>query len=169
MARTGIALGSNLGERLDHLRTARVALRRLHQGPEGAFRKSSVYETAPVDCPPGSQPFLNAVIDLETDLSPLELLDALQDIERTLGRPDQREKNSPRTVDLDLLCHGDTEISHPRLELPHPRLTQRRFVLVPLEEITPPFSLPGIPQSISELLTGLPEGESDPLLFRSDW
>lgn len=98
---------------------------------------SSVYETEPVDCPPGSGSFYNAVIELETGLPPLELLGRTQEIEQTLGRPAERERNAPRTVDLDLLYYDNLKLTEEGLILPHPRMWERAFVLLPLSEIRP--------------------------------
>ncbi|MGC3989233.1 MAG: 2-amino-4-hydroxy-6-hydroxymethyldihydropteridine diphosphokinase [Chthoniobacteraceae bacterium] len=131
-----IALGSNLGDRMQNLRAAGEALQRLHH-PEAPFLASRVYETDPVDCAPGDPLFLNAVVALQSALGPLELLDALQAIEQQMGRPPEHEVNAPRTIDLDLLAAGDWEFTHPRLILPHPRIAIRRFVLAPLCDLSP--------------------------------
>ncbi len=138
MALVGISLGSNLGARLTHLGNALACLRET----EGICASphllvSSVYETEPVDCPPGSESFYNAVVEIETRLQPLELLRLTQGIERNLGRPDERERNAPRTVDLDLLYYDDLDFSEEGLILPHPRIWERAFVLLPLSEIRP--------------------------------
>lgn len=135
MARVGISLGSNLGERLANLRAAVARLRPLLSSPR--LLASPVYETEPVGCPPGSGPFFNAVVEIETELPPLELLAATQAIERELGRPAERETNAPRTVDLDLLYYGGTAFDLPGLVLPHPRMAERAFVLKPLAAIRP--------------------------------
>ena len=133
MMRCGIALGSNLGNRLSHLRKAWQLLAPLHHGA-GSQLTSPVYETAPVDCPAGSDDFLNAVVEWEVpdDSDPCLLLDRLHEIEKIMGRPEERSRNSPRTLDLDLLYCGDLVTTTPGLVLPHPRLTERRFVLEPL-------------------------------------
>lgn len=135
MARVGISLGSNLGDRLAHLRAAVGALERVRSSSH--LLLSSLYETDPVDCPPGSGAFLNAVIELETALPPRELLVQTQAIERELGRPFLRERNAPRTVDLDLLYYGELTMAEADLTLPHPRMFERAFVLKPLAEIRP--------------------------------
>ncbi|MCB1236154.1 MAG: 2-amino-4-hydroxy-6-hydroxymethyldihydropteridine diphosphokinase [Verrucomicrobiae bacterium] len=153
--RAGIALGSNLGDRLAHLRTARERLLALHEGADAEFLVSSVRETEPVGCPPGSGAFLNAVIEIVTTLDPFILLHEAQAIERRLGRPNQRAKNSPRTVDVDLLYAGDITLDDPRLVLPHPELRKRRFVLEPLAEIRPDLQLPGFDTSVAGLLEAL--------------
>src|SRR5262245_44689322 len=129
-----IALGSNLGDRAAYLHQAVEALRR--QPGIAVTRLSSFHETAPVGGPPGQGPFLNAAAELRTDLSPGELLRVLLDTERTLGRV-RGEHHGPRTIDLDLLFHGDQVLQEPGLTIPHPRLPERLFVLGPLAEIAP--------------------------------
>jgi 2-amino-4-hydroxy-6-hydroxymethyldihydropteridine diphosphokinase len=142
MARVGISLGSNLGDRLANLRAAVAGL----SGARSSVHLlvSSIYETEPVDCPPGSGTFFNAVIEIETDLSPLDLLACTQAIERDLGRPSGREVNAPRTADLDLLYYDDITISEGDLILPHPRMFGRPFVVKPLAEIRPDLIPDGI-------------------------
>jgi 2-amino-4-hydroxy-6-hydroxymethyldihydropteridine diphosphokinase len=139
--RAGIALGSNLGDRNAILTEAIGHLRDLHE--EGEFLVSGLHETWPMNCPPGSPLFLNAVVELETSLEPLIFFRQLQSLEMASGRPEYRGINEPRTLDLDLLyCDGIT-LCLPELELPHPRITERSFVLVPLAEIRPDLQLPG--------------------------
>lgn len=141
--RAGIALGSNLGERSAILKEAIGHLALLHRKGHGEFLASSLHETLPVDCPPGSPPFLNGAVELETSLQPLELLHHLQNLEAAFGRPQAREYHAPRTLDLDLLYCDEMTLSHPELELPHPRILDRPFVLIPLVEIRPNLRLPG--------------------------
>ncbi len=137
-----VGLGSNLGDREAALAAAALRLARLDGTRLSAL--SSVYETAPVGGPPGQPPFLNAVAAVETALSPRRLLDGLLAIERDLGRIRGPERNGPRTIDLDLLLHGDSRLrAGEDLEVPHPRLSSRAFVLVPLAEIAPGAILPG--------------------------
>lgn len=131
----GISLGSNLGDRLGNLRTAVTCLQEV-QGSDHLLL-SSVYETDPVGCPPGSGSFYNAVIEIETELAPHDLLRKTKAIEKALGRPTAREVNAPRTVDLDLLYYGEIVLSERDLILPHPRMWERDFVLMPLAEIRP--------------------------------
>lgn len=147
--RAGIAMGSNIEPREKSLRDATDFLRGLHR--DGPFLVSSIYETSPVDCAPGTASFLNATAEISTNLPPLELLGELQKYEFRQGRPLEREKNSPRTVDLDVLYYGDMTLSAPRLELPHPRMTSRGFVMLPLAEIVPDLVLPGESHTVSEL------------------
>ena len=153
--RCGIALGSNIGDRMAHLRAARSALESLHQG-SAAPLVSPVYETEAVDCKPGTAPYLNAVMEIETDRDPAALLNALQQIERSMGRPAQHERNAPRTLDLDLLYAGDLTLQSAELTLPHPRLATRRFVLPPLADLRPELILPNADRSIAALLSALP-------------
>jgi 2-amino-4-hydroxy-6-hydroxymethyldihydropteridine diphosphokinase len=163
----GIGLGSNLGDRLAHLRQARDLLR--EASGVTALRQSPLYETAPVDCPPGSAPFLNAVIELSTTTSPRALFNTLAAIERQLGRIRTAIRNSPRVVDLDLLYFEDIELSEPDLVIPHPRLAQRRFVLAPLSVLCPNRVIPGTGTTVQALLDGLPGDTDTARLWRNDW
>jgi len=133
-----VALGANLGDPRATVLAAFAALANL---PESRVaRCSSLYRTAPVGIL--SQPdFVNAVALLETSLPPDSLLDALLDIEARFGRI-RRERNGPRTLDLDLLLYDDIELDLPRLTLPHPRLHLRAFVLLPLAEVAPDLAIP---------------------------
>jgi 2-amino-4-hydroxy-6-hydroxymethyldihydropteridine diphosphokinase len=152
-----IALGSNLGDREKILTTATDRLGWLGR----VVARSSLYETEPVGY--RDQPaFLNAVLGLETKLGPLPLLHALLSIERELGRDrSQGVYNGPRTLDLDLLLLGDAIVAGKELTLPHPALSQRRFVLAPLAEIAPQLRHPQLKQTMADLLAYLPiEGEN---------
>jgi 2-amino-4-hydroxy-6-hydroxymethyldihydropteridine diphosphokinase len=132
-SRAYVGLGTNLGA--DLLATLTQAARALAALPgTRLLALSSAWRSAPVDA--GGPDFLNAVAALETVLAPIELLDALQAIEHAHGR-ERPYRNAPRTLDLDLLLHGDTVMDTPRLSLPHPRLGERAFVLRPLLEIAP--------------------------------
>ena len=129
-----IGLGSNLGDRLETLRAARAALD-LIPGVR-VTAASHIYESDPVG--PGAQgPYLNAVVELETTLEPRPLLAALFVIEQSHGRDRSADavRWGPRTLDLDLLLHGDRHLEEPGLEVPHPRLHERAFVLLPLAEL----------------------------------
>lgn len=163
--RTGIALGSNLGDRLAQLAAARDFVFLLHQGSSAALF-SGLYETEPVDCKPGTDAFLNAVVEIETRLEPADLLRRLCAFERESGRPQIRAENSPRKIDLDLLYVGDALIDSPKLVLPHPRMTTRRFVLQPLADIRADLVLPGLRASVGELLSGLPPNPAVRLVAR---
>lgn len=119
--------------------------------------RSSLYSTAPVGY--ADQPrFVNAVVALETELAPLDLLAALQRIEQAFGRRRVAGlRNGPRTLDLDLLLYDDLRLDEPQLALPHPRLHERAFVLVPLAEIAPTLVEPRSQQAVAALLAALPE------------
>lgn len=152
--RFGIALGSNLGDRQANLeRGVDLLLARLPDACEVVG--ASLYETDPVDCAPGTQAFLNTVIELQASLTPMEMHAHLVAVEALLGRAARRERNAPRTLDLDLLYADDYQSDDPVLTVPHPRLHQRRFVLEPLAEIRPFLRLPGLDQSIVEALAFL--------------
>lgn len=151
-----IALGSNLGDRLACLsQGVGEMLARLDHARLTAV--ASVYETAPVGCPPGSQNFYNSVVEIECPMAPHAVQKVLQSIERMLGRPDERERNAPRPLDLDILYAGQMRVDDDVLTLPHPRLHLRRFVLQPLAEISPDLILPRHAQTVAQLLAALPD------------
>jgi 2-amino-4-hydroxy-6-hydroxymethyldihydropteridine diphosphokinase len=152
--RTGIALGSNIEPRLAFLQAAWRQIDSLHVGAQPVLC-SKVYETSPVDCPPGSPLFLNAVLELSIRVEPMQLLQKLQGIEQSLGRRPSATRNSPRVIDLDLLYCEDVVISTPRLTLPHPRIAERLFVLRPLADIRPKLILPTFSRNVEELLRKL--------------
>jgi len=127
-----IAIGANLGDAQAAVREAIAALDAI-PGTRVAAR-SSLYRTAPVDAQ--GPDFINAVVAVETALAPLALLEQLQRIEQAAGR-ERPYRNAPRTLDLDLLSHGAAQMATPALTLPHPRMNERAFVLVPLAEIAP--------------------------------
>lgn len=135
-----IALGANLGQPCRTLRTAFAELDHLPQ--TRLLRASSLYRSAPHDCPPGQPDFINAVAALATHLEPEALLAALFDLEQRHGRV-RLARNTARTLDLDLLLYDAIAHVSPQLTLPHPRLHLRAFVLVPLAEIAPDLQLPG--------------------------
>jgi 2-amino-4-hydroxy-6-hydroxymethyldihydropteridine diphosphokinase len=142
-----IALGSNLGDRAENLRLAREQI----DGPDvRLLRASSIYETSPRDVE--DQPwFLNQVIECETDLFPRQLLARLQKIERGMGRKRTIAKG-PREIDLDILLFGNAVVKAPELEVPHPRMADRRFVLEPLAELVPDKKHPGTRRTMREML-----------------
>jgi len=162
--RAGVALGSNLGDRLAQLRRARRAIEKL-PGVSRAILASALYETDPVGCEPDAAKFLNAAIEFQYDGEAQDLLRELAAIEAAYGRPERHPKNSSRTVDLDLLYFGDTELETAELQLPHPRLAERAFVLRPLSEIRPDLILPKQDASVKELLARLPDA---PAVVRRD-
>jgi 2-amino-4-hydroxy-6-hydroxymethyldihydropteridine diphosphokinase len=139
---TYIGLGSNLDEPLQQVKSALIELARL---PETrCVQHSSLYRTAPVG-PPDQPDFINAVAKLETGLGPESLLDALQRIEQNHLRVRQGPRWGPRTLDLDLLLYGTHQLATARLQIPHPHLTQRAFVLLPLAEVASRnLQIPGV-------------------------
>jgi len=140
-----VGLGSNLGERESAIRRAAELV--------GAARLSPIVETEPWGYEPQPR-FLNAVAEVDTPLSARAFLDHLLDVERRLGRKRTGPRWGPRTIDLDLLLFGDERISEPGLEVPHPRLLERRFVLEPLAALVPERKIPGN-GTVSEALAGL--------------
>ena len=158
MPRVGIALGSNLGDRLGNLQSACDCLREIAT-PGEPFLQASIYQTEPLLCPPGSPLFLNTVVEIDYAGSPFELLDLTRAIEKKLGRTESSERNAPRVIDVDLLYFGDEFIDTAALVLPHPRLGERRFVLQPCAEIRPGLILPGHTGSFAELLANLQSAE----------
>jgi 2-amino-4-hydroxy-6-hydroxymethyldihydropteridine diphosphokinase len=164
MRTTYIGMGSNLaswaGAPEATLDAATLRLESLGR----VTRRSSLYSTAPVGF--AEQPrFVNAVVELETELAARELLDRLLAIEQEFGRDRAAGfVNGPRSLDLDILLYGDVEISEPELVIPHPRLAERAFVLIPLNEIAPQAVVPGVAKTVGQLLARLIEAakaESD--------
>ena len=149
--RAGVALGSNLGERLANLRNARRDIATL-PGVLHPLRASAVYETEAIGCEPGAPKFLNAAIEFGYAGEARDLLRSLAAIEKLLGRPANHARNASRTVDLDLLYFGELEIDTAELQLPHPRLADREFVLRPLADIAPDLVLPRQTESVGALL-----------------
>lgn len=149
--RVGVALGSNLGERLAHLRNARKDIGAL-RGALPPMRSSAIYETEPVGCEKGAAKFLNAVIEFGYAGNAPDLLLQLAAIEKLWGRPGAHPKNVSRTIDLDLLYFGELEIETVDLQLPHPRIAEREFVLRPLADIRPDLILPKQSESVGVLL-----------------
>ncbi|MBI3332570.1 MAG: 2-amino-4-hydroxy-6-hydroxymethyldihydropteridine diphosphokinase [Candidatus Omnitrophica bacterium] len=148
MAIAFIGLGSNLGDRPRNLASAIDRLRRL---PDTKVVQASGWiKTAPIGGPP--QPvFLNGVVQLETGLSPRILFESLQQIERAMGRPHPHPRWGPRVIDLDLLAYGDLILEEPDLVIPHPRMHERPFVLIPLAEIAPAWIHPKLGKRIQAL------------------
>lgn len=155
--RVGIALGANLGDRHANLAEGFRFLDRLDG--RGRALRSGLLETAPVDCAPGDPPFLNAVAEIHYTGEPAELLRCLLEFERELGRAPSGERpvNAPRPLDLDILYFDELVITTATLTVPHPRMTQRRFVLEPLAQIRPELILPGESKTVAELLAELPK------------
>jgi 2-amino-4-hydroxy-6-hydroxymethyldihydropteridine diphosphokinase len=153
-----VALGSNLGDALGGVLQAVGRLQELSDHP---LRKSSLWRTTPVDCPPGSADFVNAVVALvpRAGETPESLLKKLQALEKEFGRAPKKVLNEPRPLDLDLIAFGNEIRAVPELILPHPRAHERRFVLEPLAEIAPDFVLPGQHETVAALLEKLPSNE----------
>jgi 2-amino-4-hydroxy-6-hydroxymethyldihydropteridine diphosphokinase len=149
-----IALGSNLG---DSRQNIEEALKRLEKFSREVFLRSSLWKSTPVDCPPGSPEFINAVSGMAPLVSetPESLLGKLQDVEKEFGRRSKTVLNEARPLDLDLIAFGDEVRDSPGLVLPHPRAHLRRFVLAPLAEIAPELILPGQKKTVRELLANL--------------
>jgi 2-amino-4-hydroxy-6-hydroxymethyldihydropteridine diphosphokinase len=149
-----VALGSNLG---DSRRVLEAAFQRLQEFSATPIRRSSLWRSSPVDCPPGSPDFLNAVAALVplAGETPESLLGKLQALEVEFGRQPKVVTNEPRPLDLDLIAFGSELRNSPHLTLPHPRAHRRAFVLQPLAEIAPDLKLPGVARTVSVLLAGL--------------
>jgi 2-amino-4-hydroxy-6-hydroxymethyldihydropteridine diphosphokinase len=157
-----LSLGSNLGDRLDNLRRA---LGLLCSAGVSLRRTSSVYETEPVDQP--DQPwFFNCVAEVSTLLEPLPLLHKLRSIEASLGRRRIVPKG-PRTVDIDLLLYGELVLTTAELTVPHPRMSQRRFVLEPLRELAPNLLLPDSSRTVEQVFRDLRDPARVRLLIKT--
>ena len=163
----GIALGSNLGDRLANLRAARQAIDSL--ADKSSVLASRVYETEPVDCEPGAEKFLNAVVEFDYAGDPLNLLEQLIRIEGSLGRKRDHPKNVSRKIDIDLLYYGDCKMHNERLQLPHPRIHLRKFVLQPLADIRPDLVLPNERKTVRDLLVELEESGELVRFTDDDW
>ena len=145
-----LGLGSNLGDRMANLHTAMTNFMIL--------RQSAYYETEPVDFL--DQPwFLNAAIEIDTTLTPMELLQFCQELENRMGRQKEMPKG-PRLIDIDLLFYDDVVLSNARLTLPHPAVPDRRFVLEPLNEIAAGYFHPVLKRTIAELLASCTDASS---------
>ena len=146
-----LGLGSNIGDRRAQLEKAVAAL------PENGVKvlaSSSVYETEPVGLVLDQRQFYNACLRVETDHGPEELLRACKEVERSLGREPGGRRHGPRPIDVDVLLLDELEYASDRLTLPHPEVTSRRFVLVPLLELEPGLTLPdgtSLPQALTAL------------------
>ena len=152
MSHAWIGLGSNVGAREEHLA---FALARMSELGLQLLRASHLYETRPAPpASPDEPPYLNAVVQADTERDPLELLQLLHSIEAERGR-DAARRAGPRALDLDLLAHGALVIDTPMLTLPHPRLLDRAFVLVPLCELDPLWRHPALDLTAAELLARL--------------
>jgi 2-amino-4-hydroxy-6-hydroxymethyldihydropteridine diphosphokinase len=153
-----VSLGSNLG---DSRRIILDAMARLQNFSDQSILKSSLWQTTPVNCPPNSPLFVNAVVGFapQKKETPESLLQKLRALEKEFGRMSKKVLNEPRPLDLDLIAFGTETRNSPELILPHPRAHLRRFVLQPLSEIAPDLILPGQSYTVSRLLAELPDEE----------
>ena len=165
--RTAVALGSNLGDRLENLLAARSAIVDL-SNVKPPILSSAIYETEPVDCEPGADKFLNAVVEFDFEGDPASLLEELARVEKALGRRRHHPKNVSRMIDIDLLYCGHRKIENERLEVPHPRLHLRKFVLQPLADIRPSLVLPGQAKTVRQFLEELKESGAV-VRFMDNW
>ena len=165
-----LSVGANIGDRAGNIRRAIAALGAPAPAPSGKGRSpapsgtgrsvrvtrvSALYETEPLEM--REQPwFLNCVVEAETDLLPQQVMDALLEIERGLGR-ERRVPKGPRLIDMDILLYGSSVVKTPGLEIPHPRMAERRFVLAPFAEIAPGVQHPVLKKAIAELLAETPD------------
>jgi 2-amino-4-hydroxy-6-hydroxymethyldihydropteridine diphosphokinase len=146
-----LALGSNIGDREANLR---AAIQSLSAAGIPVLRESPIYETEPAGYAE-QRWFLNMVVEAETALFPMQLLTRTGKIERALGRV-RTVPNGPRTIDIDILLYGDAVVRTPRLEIPHPRMHQRRFVLAPLSDLAPGLLHPVLRRTVRQLLDAAP-------------
>ena len=163
------SLGSNLGDRLANLRTARDAIAAI---PGVTLRASApVYETEPVGCPDEFRdlPYLNTVLLVGTELSVHRLFEAVSALETALGRRRTARRNTPRTIDIDLVFYASQTVRSSGLVVPHPRFAERRFVLQPLSDLLPAAVLPGQTRSVRELLDALPAASQPVRLVSRLW
>jgi 2-amino-4-hydroxy-6-hydroxymethyldihydropteridine diphosphokinase len=147
-----LSLGSNIGDRRARLD---AALEGLAAPDLRITRVSPTYETEPVGGPAGQPWFLNLAVEAETDLFPMQLLSRTQKTELSLGRI-RSVVNGPRTIDIDILLYGKAVVRTPRLEIPHPRMHERRFVLVPLADLAPDLRHPVTRRTVREMLEAAP-------------
>ena len=152
-----LSLGSNLGDREENLAQATMALSINFDIVD--IVSSSYYESEPLYNT--SQPdFLNSVLRCSTSLRPFDLLDVIHRVETMLGRIKVREKNQPRIIDIDILLHGDSILETGELTIPHPMMSLRKFVLIPLAEIAPNLKLPHSNLTINDLINHCPDRSS---------
>ena len=148
-----LSIGSNLGFRYGNIRSAILDINKF----ASLFAISSVYSTKPVGFL--AQPyFLNLVCSIKTAMDPLQLQERIKSLESYMGRV-TIFKNGPRIIDIDILSYGDVLVDFPQLQIPHPRMHERNFVLTPLEEIEPNFLHPLLRITVSDLLERLPDAE----------
>ena len=165
MATAFLGLGSNLGNRMAFLRGGRDSLAS-HPGIE-VVQAAGVYETTAIGGPPGNPSFLNSVLQIETTLTPLQLLDVCLATEDDFGRT-RPERWAPRTLDIDILLYADEVVEDTILTVPHPKLHERAFVLAPLRDIAPDVQPPGLHHPINKLADEC-AGMDSLVLLRSEW
>src|SRR5216684_1859257 len=146
-----LSLGSNIGDREQMLQSA---VDRLQSPDLKILRISPVYETEPVDFKQ-QRAFLNLVAEAETELFPMMLLSRIQKIEMQLGRKRTGQLKGPRTIDIDILLYSASRVHSARLEIPHPRLHERRFVLAPMADLAPDLRHPELRRTMRDLLAGV--------------
>jgi 2-amino-4-hydroxy-6-hydroxymethyldihydropteridine diphosphokinase len=165
--KVGLGLGSNLGDRLRQLQQAKSYL--LSLSTEQWHLASPLYETEPVSCPPNSPKFLNAVLEIEFEGAPKTLLTKILAYEVAHERNRDLPKNAARTIDIDILYFGEKEILEKDFAVPHPRIAERRFVLVPLSTFRPDMLVKGTGKTVRTLLRELPAQEGEIKLVQQDW
>ena len=165
--KVGLAFGSNLGDRLKHLQEAKAYVLSLSNG--GWNVASPLYETIPLGCPPNSPKFFNAVVEIKFAGAPKKLLEKLQAYEVTHGRDRDLPKNAARTIDIDILYFGEKEILEKDLVVPHPRMAERRFVLLPLSTVQPDLVVKGTGKTVRMLLRELRGGEGEVNFVQQEW
>jgi 2-amino-4-hydroxy-6-hydroxymethyldihydropteridine diphosphokinase len=153
MALVYLGLGSNLGDRVANIEKAYELIAERAIGT--LLRKSPFYETAPIGCDSPLK-FVNAVVEIMTDIAPIELLSKLREVEYELGRKRTSDKNSPRTIDIDILLYDFIVINEAELTIPHPELLKRLFVIKPIVDIKPDLLHPVAQKSVQELLESAP-------------
>jgi 2-amino-4-hydroxy-6-hydroxymethyldihydropteridine diphosphokinase len=143
-----LGIGSNLGNRQENLN---IALRRVREKVGNVLISSSVYETEPWGFDTDNQ-FLNMVVKAETEIGPSALLEVLLGIEKSMGRTRDSEQYSSRIIDIDILFYDDLVVNTENLQIPHPNICERKFVLMPMAEIAPEFIHPELNRAVSYLL-----------------
>lgn len=152
-----LSLGSNLGDREDNIASAITALSTFHEIED--LQSASFYNSPPLYNEDQPQ-FLNTVVKYTTTFSAFDLFDACRNVEKLLGRPEIREKNSPRTIDIDILTYGNSFLETEQLTIPHSDLANRKFVLVPWAELAPDFKVPVFNMTVTELLNMCPDSSN---------
>ena len=153
-------MGSNIGDRESNIAQA-ISILEVSQDIDN-ITNASFYLTEPM-YNKEQEYFINTVVGLETVLKPFELLDLIKNIESMLGRKQQKKKNMPRTIDIDILVHGESVMETEELIIPHPHIIHRKFVLIPFDEIAPDYKIPLINSSVHELLVNCKDQSFVPL------